>query len=98
MNLRGEGIGIAVAEWANAVLNNGLGNYEAAMEAAQRATEYPGEMIAPTWAAVELVEAAARSGHADVAADALARLAESDQRQRHRLGARRRGSFARAAE
>ena len=38
VNLRGEGIGIALAEWANAVLNNGLGSYETAMQAAQRAT------------------------------------------------------------
>ena len=31
VSLRGEGIGIAVAEWSNAVLNNGLGSYEKAM-------------------------------------------------------------------
>jgi DNA-binding CsgD family transcriptional regulator len=73
---RGEGIGIAVAEWATAVLNNGLANYETAMTAAQRAAEYQGEMISPSWARVELVEAAVRSGHDDVAADALRRLAE----------------------
>jgi DNA-binding CsgD family transcriptional regulator len=76
VNLRGEGIGIAVAEWANAVLNNGLGSYEKAMQAAQRATAHSVEMVIPTWAAVELVEAAARSGRNDVAADALRRLAE----------------------
>jgi DNA-binding CsgD family transcriptional regulator len=33
-------------------------------------------MVIPTWAAVELVEAAARSGRNDVTADALRRLAE----------------------
>ena len=33
-------------------------------------------MITPPWAAVELVEAAARSGRNDIAADALRRLAE----------------------
>jgi DNA-binding CsgD family transcriptional regulator len=75
-NVRGEGIGIALAEWANAVLNNGLGSYETAMLAAQRATAYPVEMVIPSWAAVELVEAAARSGHDEVAAEALRRLAE----------------------
>jgi DNA-binding CsgD family transcriptional regulator len=75
-NLRGEGIGIGVAEWANAVLNNGLGSYEAAMQAAQRATAYSVEMVTPSWAAAELVEAAVRSGDHDVAADALRRLAE----------------------
>ena len=76
VSLRGEGNGIAVAEWATAVLNNGVGDYLKAMTAAQRATEYPGEMIAPTWASVELVEAAARSGKSDIAAEALRRLAE----------------------
>ena len=33
-------------------------------------------MVVPSWAAAELVEAAVRSGHNDVAADALRRLAE----------------------
>jgi DNA-binding CsgD family transcriptional regulator len=76
VNLRGEGIGIAVAEWANAVLNNGLGSYEKAVQAAQRAAAHSVEMVIPTWAAVELVEAAVRIGDDDVAADALGRLAE----------------------
>ena len=76
VNLRGEGIGIVVAEWLNAVLNNGLASYEKAMQAAQRATAYSVELVVPSWAAVELVEAAVRSGHNDVAADALRRLAE----------------------
>ncbi len=77
-NLRGEGIGIALAEWANAVLNNGLGSYETAMQAAQRATAYSSvEIVVPGWATAELVEAAVRSGHNDVAADALRRLAET---------------------
>jgi DNA-binding CsgD family transcriptional regulator len=76
VNVRGEGIGIAVAEWANAVLNNGLGSYEKAMQAAQRATACSVEMVVPGWATAELVEAAVRSGHNDVAADALRRLAE----------------------
>ena len=76
VNLRGEGIGIVVAEWSNAVLNNGLCSYEKAMQAGQRATAYPVELVVPGWATAELVEAAVRSGHNDVAADALRRLAE----------------------
>jgi hypothetical protein len=76
VSLRGEGNGIAVAEWATAVLNNGVGDYLKAMTAARYATEYPGRLISPTWAPAELVEAAVRSGHNDVAADALCRLAE----------------------
>jgi DNA-binding CsgD family transcriptional regulator/tetratricopeptide (TPR) repeat protein len=74
---RGEGIGLTVVDWAHAVLNNGLGNYQEAVTAARRSTGYLREMTAPTWAMVELIEAAARSGHNDVATDALARLAET---------------------
>ena len=74
VNLRGAGIGISSAERATAVLNNGLGSYEKAMEAAQRATSCSLEMVIEGWATVELVEAAVRSGHNDVAADALRRL------------------------
>jgi DNA-binding CsgD family transcriptional regulator len=74
---RGEGIGLTVVDWARAVLNNGLGNYQEAMTAAQRSTGYLREMTAPTWTMVELIEAAARSGRNDIAADALARLAET---------------------
>jgi DNA-binding CsgD family transcriptional regulator len=74
---RGEGVGITIIEWASAVLNNGIGNYQAAVEAAQRSTDYLGEMITPPWSAAELVEAAARSGRAEMAADALTQLAVS---------------------
>ena len=77
VSLRGEGNGIAVAEWATAVMNNGVGDYLKAMTAAQRATEYPGEILSPTWALVELIEAAARSGKSDIAAEAFRRLAET---------------------
>jgi DNA-binding CsgD family transcriptional regulator len=78
VSVRGEGIGIAVAHWANAVLNNGVGDYPKAMTAAQRANEYPGEeMVAPMWSTVELIEAAARSGRSEIAADAYRRLVET---------------------
>jgi DNA-binding CsgD family transcriptional regulator len=71
---RGEGIGVTVARWSSALLDNGLGRYEDALVAAQQAAENPGEMTAPTWALVELVEASARSRRPDVGLDALARL------------------------
>jgi DNA-binding CsgD family transcriptional regulator len=73
---RGEGVGITIIEWASALLNNGIGDYEKALTAAQHASEYLGEMMTPPWPAVELVEAAARSGRIDMAADALRGLAE----------------------
>jgi DNA-binding CsgD family transcriptional regulator len=74
---RGDGVGITIVEWASALLNNGIGDYHAAVEAAQRSTEYLGKWITPPWPAVELIEAAARIGCAEVAADALRRLAET---------------------
>jgi DNA-binding CsgD family transcriptional regulator len=78
---RGEGISVAVAEWARAVLHNGLGNYPEAMAAAQRALyhqEYP-EIRYPgvaNWAAAELIEAAVRSGRTETAAAATDWLTE----------------------
>ena len=77
LSLGGDGIGITIVDWASALQNNGIGNYSAAVEAAQRSTEYLGEWITPPWPAVELIEAAARIGCAEIAADALRRLAET---------------------
>ena len=44
VSLRGEGLRITAAEWANAALHNGLGKYQEALAAAQRATENSWEM------------------------------------------------------
>jgi DNA-binding CsgD family transcriptional regulator len=74
---RGEGIGLTVAEWTNAVLNNGLGRYGEAIVAARRAADEPVFGGVSSWAAAELVEAAVRSGDTSIAADALARLTET---------------------
>jgi len=64
------------AHWASSVLHNGLGRYADALAAAQEATRdasvYVSILDVP-----ELVEAAARTGNADVAAGALRRLAET---------------------
>jgi hypothetical protein len=65
---RGEGLAISAAEWASAVLNNGLGRYQEAMAAAQRASEDPAELGFSNWAVAELIEAAARSGMTETAA------------------------------
>jgi DNA-binding CsgD family transcriptional regulator len=73
---RGQGFAISVAEWASAVLNNGLGRYAAALTAAQRSSEIDYELGLPNWAVVELIEAAARSGTSNAAAGAYRRLAE----------------------
>ena len=70
-----EGNRLAVATWASAVLNNGLGRYQDALAAAQQAT-HPLDVIYPYWALAELIEAAVRSGQSAAAADAYRRLAE----------------------
>jgi DNA-binding CsgD family transcriptional regulator len=75
---RGEGRAIGVAEYATALLYNGLGRYETALAAAQRACQFD-DLGFFGWALVELIEAAARSGHQDAAAQALATLAERTQ-------------------
>ena len=73
---RGEGNGLTFAWWAEAILHNGSGDYRRALEAAERAARFPPELISANWSLVELVEAAARSGAVDTAADAVARLVE----------------------
>ena len=72
-------LGVTVAHFHNAVLCNGLGQHEQAMTAAQAAAEHPEQFGAPQWALAELVEAAARTGASEAAADALEQLAESTQ-------------------
>jgi DNA-binding CsgD family transcriptional regulator len=72
---RGEGRVLALAGYATAVLNNGLGRYEAAAEAARRGCEDDDQGYA-AFALSELVEADARSGRPEAAAAVLPRLEE----------------------
>ena len=74
---RGEGAGITIGEWASAVLNNGRGHYQAALAAAQRATEYTEDLSARNWALAELVEAAVRIGETESADTAYRQLAQT---------------------
>jgi hypothetical protein len=81
----GEGMGLIFAQWATAVLCNGLGRYEDALAAARRAAEDPNELWFSTWGSVELIEAAIRSGNTEQAVDVLERLSESTRADgRHR--------------
>jgi DNA-binding CsgD family transcriptional regulator len=73
---RGEGIGQTVAQAARALLLNGLRQFESAMIEAQLASESPQELAASNWGLTELIEAAVRTGHDKVAADAFARLSQ----------------------
>jgi DNA-binding CsgD family transcriptional regulator len=74
---RGEGLGIAATNWATALLNNSLGRYDAAFAAAAEATRIYGEIWFSTFATVELIEAACRSGRPEAATDALETLSTS---------------------
>lgn len=72
----GQGMAPAWAHWAAAVLYNGVARYEEAASAARQATSDPLNWWS-MWVVPELVEAAARGGEAELARDALERLAET---------------------
>jgi DNA-binding CsgD family transcriptional regulator len=76
VNRRGEGVGITVAEWASALLYNGLGRYDKALVAARRATTSEPNPVSSMPPALELIEAAARTGAADSATGAYRQIAE----------------------
>jgi hypothetical protein len=71
---RGEGLGLQHANWATAILHNGLGRYDEAWPAAEQAAEEDYAPFITACALPELIEAAARSGQNALAADALRRL------------------------
>lgn len=65
--------GVPTAQWANAVLHNGLGRYREALAAAE-ASAATAQLVVSVWVLPELVEAAVRLGADEIARDALARL------------------------
>ena len=73
---RGEGLGVTVTQWARAVLDNGLGRYQDALAAAERASRHPEDLAFFNWGLVELIVAGVRSGNMERAAAALERLSE----------------------
>jgi DNA-binding CsgD family transcriptional regulator len=73
---RGEGLWLIATDWGNAVRYNGLGRYDDALAAAERAAEDPHGLGTPMWLLADLIEAAVRSGKAERAAAPLERLAE----------------------
>jgi DNA-binding CsgD family transcriptional regulator len=70
----GEGLAVQYARWATAILFNGLGRYAEALGPAQQASDDTPELFVSQWALAELVEAAARTGNAGLAAEAAERL------------------------
>ncbi len=74
---RGEGQALTVAYCAEAVLLNGLGRYDEALEAARKGSAYRPDLTFRNWSLAELVEAGVRSGETVAATEALESLAES---------------------
>jgi DNA-binding CsgD family transcriptional regulator len=72
----GQGIAVAYAHWAAAILANGLGRYADALTAARQASEDTSTLYISMWALPELIEAAAHTGDTSIAGDALTRLAQ----------------------
>jgi tetratricopeptide (TPR) repeat protein len=68
----GQGLGVQWAEWVSAILFNGLGRYDRALAAAQRAVEETPQLQVAPWAMTELIEAAVRSARADLAMRSMA--------------------------
>jgi DNA-binding CsgD family transcriptional regulator len=72
---RGEGLWLIANDWGAAIRYNGLARYDDALAAAERAAEDPRGLGLSIWLASELIEAAARSGNPERAANPLASLA-----------------------
>ena len=75
---RNEGVVLTFGEHARALLYNGLGQHDAALEPARSASARD-ELMVSVWSLPELVEAAARCGEVELASDAMERLSERTQ-------------------
>jgi DNA-binding CsgD family transcriptional regulator len=76
---RGEGIGLATVQWAEAVLCNALGRHRDALNAIRGAGDRQEELWFSGWGSLELVEAAARTGELELARTAVERMARTTQ-------------------
>jgi len=70
----GQGTAVQYAHWARSVLLNGLGRYEEALAAAVEASDDTPELFVAVWAAIELLEAASKTGNHEAADGALERI------------------------
>ncbi|MFJ5899750.1 ATP-binding protein [Streptomyces sp. NPDC093064] len=73
----GTGVFLTYANWAASILYNGLGCYEDALASATRSRDSAPYLFVANWTLPELIEAAVRSGHPDLAHSALAQLTAS---------------------
>jgi DNA-binding CsgD family transcriptional regulator len=75
---RGEGAGLEFIDWAEAVLNNGLGHYDEALASSSRVLD-EAQLVPANWSMPELIEAAVRTGAKELAAETARRLAKRTQ-------------------
>ena len=94
---RGEGIGVAISEYARAVLCNGSGQFEEALVAACAAAEHQ-EVVAENWGLSELIEPATRTGRSRSGDGRHGPAGGKAQAHPEPLGARDRGARPRPAE
>ena len=73
---RGQGMAVRVAQWADAVLSNGLARYDKAAVAARQVTANDTDPYPAMWVLPELIEAASRLGDVELARTGLRRLME----------------------
>jgi DNA-binding CsgD family transcriptional regulator/tetratricopeptide (TPR) repeat protein len=74
---RGEGMALTLGQVARATFYNSNCRYEEALTFAQQAAEDPDELWLVPWILPEVIEAAARSGNLETAAQALSRQTDS---------------------
>ena len=94
----GQGFAVQWGEFVKAILFNGLGRYDEALVAAQRASDDTPELFMSSWALAELIEAASRERRAGPCRQRPRAPHGGHRRRRHRLGAGDRGPFASAAD
>ena len=75
----GQGVALQWINWATAVLYNGIGRYADALGLAKEASDEATTLFISAWSLPELVEAAARSGETEIAAEGVERLAQMTQ-------------------
>jgi DNA-binding CsgD family transcriptional regulator len=73
---RGEGLALTITEFLSGTLYLGLGGYDSALTAVGQPARHAEEGPA-IWTLTELIEAAVRSGHPQLAAGALERIVET---------------------
>jgi DNA-binding NarL/FixJ family response regulator len=73
---RGEGLWLTANDWSTAIRCNGLGHYDDALAAAERAVEGKSGLGLGIWLLIELIEAATHAGKPERAVNPLAQLAE----------------------